>query len=162
MKDEHSITSRDGSIFSKSLFLNLRYKHRSLDKLITLIGEECSSKFSQTTTINVSHPNIKLLWPWVFGGHNLIVRIDNFHNVIYIEKKKETAIVDQVEKQTLHYSDYVDNDIIRDNINGVKNYNRNQLYSISISQSISYIENTHHNNDTDYNNTTNNICIIDI
>ena len=89
MKDEQSIASRDGSIFSRSLFLNMRSKQRSLKILSKLIDDECSSKFSQTTTVHISHPNLKFLWPWIYGNYNLVMSINNFKNIILIERKPQ-------------------------------------------------------------------------
>jgi hypothetical protein len=86
MLDEHSIASRDGSIFTRSLFFNLRQQHVSLHDLISIVGMECSSRFSQTTTIHSSYPNLKYIWSWVYGPNRILVSINNFNNTIIIDK----------------------------------------------------------------------------
>lgn len=86
MLDEHSIASRDGSIFTRSLFYNLRQQHVSLHNLILIVGMQCSSRFSQTTTIHSSYPNLKYIWSWVYGPNRILVSIDNFNNTIIIDK----------------------------------------------------------------------------
>ncbi len=86
MLDEHSIASRDGSIFTRSLFFNLRQHHVSLHNLISIVGVECSSRFSQTTTIHSSHPNLKYFWPWIYGLNRILITINHFNNTIIVDR----------------------------------------------------------------------------
>jgi len=84
MKDEHSVTTRSGSIFSNSLFKWLNKKNRSIISLIKNITAECSSNFRQTATIYSSFPNIYLLWSWLFGSFNMDIILDNDTNCIIV------------------------------------------------------------------------------
>ena len=81
MSDEHSIASRDGSIFTRSLFYNLKHHHIYLYDLIDIVGKECSSRFTQTTTVHSSYPNLKYLWSWIYGKSKLRASIDHFENL---------------------------------------------------------------------------------
>lgn len=85
--DEDSIASKDGSVFSRSLFSSMKKRERSLRSLMNIIYKDCFSIFPQTATVKLSHPNLKFLWPWLFGSHNIKIDIDNINNVIIVNKK---------------------------------------------------------------------------
>lgn len=89
MSDEHSITTRDGSIFTRSLFLTLRDNFRKISDIIGKVGPICSNQFAQTTTIHSSYPNTKYIWEWIFSPSICNVYFDYDNNVIIVDINNE-------------------------------------------------------------------------
>ncbi len=91
MSDENSITSRDGSIFTRAFFKQLKEEDglscRSISRILTIVGEECTLKYAQTATVHSSYPNLKMLWNWVYQPISLNINVDYIDNVLIITPK---------------------------------------------------------------------------
>lgn len=74
--EENSVTTRSGSIFTRSLFRCFKNRIRSIPTLLQTINNECRSTYQQTTTIHSSYPNLFILWNWLFGSSQIEVVID--------------------------------------------------------------------------------------
>ena len=90
MFDENSITSRDGSIFTRSLFKQMKERQQSIQKMLEVVGKECLTKYAQTATVHASYPDLKILWNWVYGPTNLSIIIDCQTNTLIVDFVKST------------------------------------------------------------------------
>jgi len=88
MKNEDSIASRDGSIFSVLFFKQIKNRIQSIPKILKILEPECC-KFQQTPNVFSSRPNLKILWNWLFNDLNFNVKIDYYTNTICIKNKKD-------------------------------------------------------------------------
>ncbi len=85
MPDEKSITSYNGSVFTRILFKYLN-KIRNIKELLKKIKEECLNKYQQTVTIYSSYPNLQIIWNWLYCSNKLKIKI--MDNLIMIETEK--------------------------------------------------------------------------
>ncbi len=85
MSDENSVTSRDGSIFTRSLFKQMRDHEQSIHRLLKVVGKECLTKYSQTATVHASYPDLKILWNWVYGKVTISIIINYTSNTLSID-----------------------------------------------------------------------------
>lgn len=86
MYDEKSATTRDGSFFTQELYNLLFHRIRNLSDILSKLISKCNSKHPQTAGIHSSHPNIKLLWGWIFGYPDLKIIYDINTYIIYINR----------------------------------------------------------------------------
>lgn len=88
MSDENSITSRDGSIFTRSLFKQMKEKEQSIKKMLDVVGKECITRYEQTATVHASYPNSKILWNWVYGPTSIDIVANYSNNTIIVDFEK--------------------------------------------------------------------------
>lgn len=85
MSDENSITSRDGSIFTRSLFKQMKDKVQSITRMLDVVGKECITRYAQTATVHASYPNSKILWNWVYGPTSIEIIANYSDNTIVVD-----------------------------------------------------------------------------
>lgn len=70
MKDQNSIATMDGSLFTRLLFPYLQApKKYHLSSLLQYLNEKSTFKGIQTSTIYSSYPDVKSLWLWIIKLH---------------------------------------------------------------------------------------------
>lgn len=67
IKDENSISHKDGSFFTRVLYKQFKNKNSSLVSILNIINNEYLLKYNQTASIYSSFPNIKYIWYWLFN-----------------------------------------------------------------------------------------------
>lgn len=82
--DENAIALKCGSIFTITLFKNIK-THRKINNLLTIISTECLKKFEQSANVSSSYPNLKLIWRWLIVNDDVKFEIDHLKN-FFIKK----------------------------------------------------------------------------
>jgi len=77
--DENSIISGSGSIFTTSLFKNIKL-HRKIQNLLNVISLECLKEFEQSANVSASYPDLKIIWRWLVKNDNININIDHLKN----------------------------------------------------------------------------------
>lgn len=83
--DESSIILNSGSIFTYTLFKNIK-SHRNITELISLISTECLKKFEQNANVCSSYPNLKLIWRWLTINDGIKIEINHLKN-FFVKKE---------------------------------------------------------------------------
>lgn len=68
LQNEDSVTSKNGSLFTKILFqiLTLYPQYKQITQIVNLVLEHSTKIFKQTVTVHSSYPNDYILWNWVY------------------------------------------------------------------------------------------------
>ena len=64
---QKSLSTTDGSLFTRYLFKSLSDGNRSLGEIKKTLEIKCSS-YSQTASIYSTYPDLRFLWKWLYGG----------------------------------------------------------------------------------------------
>jgi hypothetical protein len=88
--NEKSVISNKGSIFTKAFFRQISMGVKSIRKILENVTEEVfdtipSKTNKQTPTVYSTYPDIRKVWPWLYGS-NFNVNLDIINNVIIINK----------------------------------------------------------------------------
>jgi hypothetical protein len=108
-ENEFSVTTRSGSIFTRSVFKYLEIyriskisdldfevrdgRYRSISFILHSILIECQTKEKrhvQTSTAYSSYPNLNYLWPWLWDEQRTKISISPLFSVIEV-RRKETS-----------------------------------------------------------------------
>ena len=84
--DENSIILKNGSIFTKLLFDNIKI-YRKIQDLLKIIVLECLKDFDQNANVYSSYPNIKMIWRWLVKNDDIKVEIDHINNFFILKRK---------------------------------------------------------------------------
>ena len=84
LSDEVSLGSKEGSLFTKVFFQNLR-GYRNIYDLVNLVSKECFSKFNQTSTVYSSYPDLKMIWRWLLFKDDVRVRLNLIGNYFIVK-----------------------------------------------------------------------------
>jgi hypothetical protein len=82
--DENSLASKNGSLFSYTLFKILK-EHRNISTLLNLLITECAKKYDQTPNVYGSYPDIKMIWRWISNPMDTSVKINLIDNYFTIK-----------------------------------------------------------------------------
>lgn len=91
--NEDSITTKNGSLFTQSLFRHFK-STRLLAELLCYISKECLNTNLQTVTIYSSYPDLYHLWPWLFSSYTYSIHFDSMSNTIILNDNISEEVED--------------------------------------------------------------------
>lgn len=75
LKNENSITSIVGSIFTKKILSIISEENLSIFKILALCSSTSSFRDKQTINISSTYPNFQYIFPWVYSKPNIHILV---------------------------------------------------------------------------------------